>query len=150
MPVIVSTHPRTENRLKKLNDVKIDERVQYLKPFGFFDYNKLQKNALCVVSDSGTISEEASILNFPAVTIRNSMERPEAMDAGVIILTGLSNDVILSSIDLAINSKVSPNNIPFEYRVDNVSDRVVRLIMGLTKLVHRWDGIQYNDLSKES
>ena len=88
MPVVVSTHPRTKKRLDQFK-LKVDEdKVRFMKPFGFCDYNKLQKDSFCVVSDSGTISEESSMLRFPAVTIRNALERPEAMDTGSITLTG--------------------------------------------------------------
>ena len=92
LPVIVSTHPRTRKRLEAMDDIKMDPLIQFLKPFGFTDYVNLQMNALCTVSDSGTISEESAILNFPAISLRNSMERPEAQDAGTIILTGFDPD----------------------------------------------------------
>ena len=86
-----------------MEGVEIDSRVQFLKPFGFFDYNALQLNARCAISDSGTISEESSMLNFPAVTIRQALERPEAMDAGTIILTGLDPEIVLDSVRLVID-----------------------------------------------
>ena len=103
MPVVVSTHPRTRKRLEALENIEIDPRIRFLKPFGFFDYNALQLNAKCAVSDSGTISEESSMLNFPAITIRQALERPEAMDAGTIILTGLDPEIVLDSVRLAID-----------------------------------------------
>ena len=103
LPVIVSTHPRTRKRLEVKNEIKLDPRIQFLKPFGFTDYVNLQMNALCTISDSGTISEESAILNFPAISLRNSMERPEAQDAGTIILTGFEQDVVLNSVKMAIN-----------------------------------------------
>ena len=102
LPVIVSTHPRTRKRLELITDMKPVETIQFLKPFGFLDYIFLQMNALCVVSDSGTISEESSILNFPAISLRQSMERPEAQDAGTIILTGFDQTAVLNSIQLVI------------------------------------------------
>ncbi len=102
LPVIVSTHPRTRNRLEKLKLNVVDKDIRFLKPFGFFDYNKLQINAFCAISDSGTISEESAILNFPAVTIRNSLERPEALDAGSIIMTGLNPDVLFNAVQVVI------------------------------------------------
>ncbi|MBZ0179666.1 MAG: UDP-N-acetylglucosamine 2-epimerase (non-hydrolyzing), partial [Melioribacteraceae bacterium] len=103
--IIISTHPRTRKRIESLttsnhSPVTSNRLLEFLKPFGFMDYNKLQMNALCVLSDSGTINEESSILNFPAITVRNSMERPEGLDTGSIILTGLNIDVIIDSIHL--------------------------------------------------
>ena len=88
--------------------LKMDSRIQFLKPFGFTDYVNLQMNALCTISDSGTISEESAILNFPAISLRNSMERPEAQDAGTIILTGFDPDIVLCSIGLAIKEHIKP------------------------------------------
>jgi UDP-N-acetyl-L-fucosamine synthase len=144
LPVIVSTHPRTKKRLEMLENVEIDDRVQYLKPFGFLDYNYLQLKAKCAVSDSGTISEESSMLNFPAVTIRNSMERPEAIDAGTIILTGLFPDIVLDSVKIVIEefeqqagySKICP-----EYQIENTSWRVLKTIIGTTGLSNLWSNI---------
>ncbi len=142
--IIVSTHPRTKDRLDNLINQKYHERIYFLKPFGFFDYLNLQKNALTVISDSGTISEESSILKFPAITIRKSMERPEAIDSGSIILTGLDKEVVLKSIDLVVeqNSKQLANTIPNEYQVSNTSWRVLKLILGTAKLSNDWNGIE--------
>jgi len=139
-PVIVSTHPRTKNRLEQLGEDISNHDIRFLKPFGFFAYNKLQQESFCAVSDSGTISEESAMLDFPAVTLRNSLERPEALDAGSIILTGLNPDVLLSSVDLAVKEKVLyPNReVPEEYKVENTSLRVVKLIMGTAKLTNKW------------
>ena len=141
--IIVSTHPRTKDRLDNLNSAQIDERIKFLKPFGFFDYLNLQKNALTVISDSGTISEESSILNFPAITIRNSMERPEALDTGSIILTGLDKEVVLKAIDVVIDQHKNDfaNSIPLEYRVTNTSWRIVKLILGTAKMSNDWNSI---------
>lgn len=146
-PVIVSTHPRTRNRLEKLNR-DTNANICFLKPFGFFDYVNLQINARCVISDSGTISEEAAILDFPAVTIRNSMERPEAMDTGNIVITGLKSDVIIQSIKLQSSpeNRNAKSSIPNEYRVKDVSLRVLKLILGTSRLSNMWDGIRKNDL----
>ena len=143
IPVIVSTHPRTRKRLEALKNVNIDKRIQFLKPFGFFDYVKLQKDSLCAISDSGTISEESAMLSFPAISLRQSMERPEAQDAGTIILTGFDPDVVLNSIYTAIEEQKSGNykEIPQEYQIANTSWRVLKLIMGNTKLSNRWWGI---------
>lgn len=139
-PVIVSTHPRTRNRMEKAGLKVVGRDIRFLKPFGFLDYNKLQMNAYCAISDSGTISEESAILDFPAVTIRKSLERPEALDAGSIILTGLDPDVLLSGVQIAVNERKSfPNReIPDEYKIANTSLRVVKLIVGTARLAHRW------------
>ena len=142
--IIVSTHPRTKNRLDKLIDFQIDQRINFLKPFGFFDYLNLQKNALTVISDSGTISEESSLLNFPAITIRKSMERPEAIDSGSIFLTGLDKEVVLKSIDIVVdqqNQKFA-NSMPIEYEVPNTSWRILKLILGTAKLSNSWNSIE--------
>ena len=143
MPVIVSTHPRTRNRLEKLENTHIDDRVQFLKPFGFFDYVNLQMNALCAVSDSGTISEESSILSFPAISLRQSMERPEAQDAGTIILTGFDVEVVLGSIRTVIDEleQGAYERIAEDYTITNTSWRVLKLIMGNARLSNRWWGI---------
>jgi UDP-N-acetylglucosamine 2-epimerase (non-hydrolysing) len=143
LPVIVSTHPRTRKRMEAMADVRLDPHIQFLKPFGFTDYVNLQMNALCTISDSGTISEESAILNFPAISMRNSMERPEAEDAGTIILTGFDATIILASLELAIkehNIGVS-KKIPDDYKVPDTSWRVVKLVQGLTSLSNNWHGI---------
>lgn len=142
-PVIVSTHPRTRKRIESLNGFGTNELIQFMKPFGFNDYVNLQMNAACTISDSGTISEESSILSFPAITIRNSMERPEAIDAGVIVLTGFNKQVVVDSVDLVIEEKkmgVNPK-IPTEYQIDNTSWRVIKLIQGTAKLSNKWHGV---------
>lgn len=146
MPIIISTHPRTRKRLSHLPNLALDKRCRFLKPFGYFDYVKLQINALCTISDSGTISEESSILSFPAITIRNSMERPEALDAGTIILTGFDDKIVLESIEMVIKEKdeLSETKIPFEYKIENTSWRVLKLIQGTAKLSNKWDGIVKN------
>jgi len=139
-PVVVSTHPRTKDRLEKLGEDISGYDIRFLKPFGFFAYNKLQQESFCAVSDSGTISEESAMLNFPAVTLRNSLERPEALDAGSIILTGLNPDVLLSSVDLATKEAdmYAMRETPKEYKVENTSLRVVKLMMGTAKLTNKW------------
>jgi UDP-N-acetylglucosamine 2-epimerase (non-hydrolysing) len=145
LPVIVSTHPRTRKRLEELDGVDIDPRIRFLKPFGFLDYNSLQMQAKCVISDSGTISEESSILNFPAVTIRQALERPEAMDAGTIILTGLDPEIVLDSVRLVIREFIATGGytqICPEYQVPNTSWRVLKLIIGTARLSNRWNGVE--------
>ncbi|WP_255364269.1 non-hydrolyzing UDP-N-acetylglucosamine 2-epimerase [Alcanivorax sp. HI0044] len=141
-PVVVSTHPRTRNRLEKLGLADDSEAIRFLKPFGFFDYNKLQMTAFCAISDSGTISEESSILDFPAVTLRRSIERPEALDTGAIALTGLDKEVLIDGVRIATASRDvfsgTEREIPDAYKVRNVSERVVRLITGTAKLASHW------------
>ncbi|MCB0473113.1 MAG: UDP-N-acetylglucosamine 2-epimerase (non-hydrolyzing) [Flavobacteriaceae bacterium] len=144
IPVIVSTHPRTRKRLELLDEITIDDRIQFLKPFGFFDYVKLQKESLCTISDSGTISEESAILSFPAISLRQSMERPEAQDTGTIILTGFDPGVVINAIETVIEEHKagSYHQIPFEYQISNTSWRVLKLIMGNAKLSNLWSGIK--------
>jgi len=141
LPVIVSTHPRTRKRIEALEGFRFHEQIQFLKPFGFMDYNQLQMNAMCVVSDSGTISEESSILKFPAITLRNSMERPEAIDAGTIVLTGFDPDVVLDAIQLVAEEGAQYDKICPEYEVHNTAMRVLKLIMGTAKLHKQWSGL---------
>jgi len=146
VPVVVSTHPRTKKRIEALEKEKtMDERVSFLKPFGFFDYIKLQLNALCTISDSGTISEESAIMSFPAISLRQSMERPEAQDNGTIILTGFDENVVLSSVKIEIESKRKQNKvrIPEDYNIDDTSWRVLKLINGLSLLSNKWEGVNY-------
>ena len=143
VPVIVSTHPRTRKRLEAVDNVKIDRNIQFLKPFGFTDYVSLQMNALCTVSDSGTISEESAILNFPAISLRNSMERPEAQDAGTIILTGFDPSIVLESVKTSGRKHDVRGDrlIPLDYTVPDTSWRVLKLIQGLSSLSNKWHGI---------
>ena len=192
LPVIVSTHPRTRKRLEESSvsgrrsavgsqstvssqQSTIDNRqstidnplIHFMKPFGFLDYIHLQQHAKCVISDRGTISEESAILGFPAISLRQSMERPEAQDAGTIILTGFDPDIVMQSIELVISefetgrqSAVSSqqsavtqspshpvtqspvtSHIPQEYLIADTSWRVLKLIMGNARLSNRWHGI---------
>lgn len=132
LPIVVSLHPRTKKRLGQMR-IKVNFRVFLCKPFGYLEYCKLQKNALCVLSDSGSIQEESAIQQFPAVQIRVSTERPEAFDAGSIILCGFNKHSIASSIKIAIDEKKKgKHTIPSDYKDENVSEKVVKLIMGLT------------------
>jgi len=137
MPIIYSTHPRSWKRIEE-KKIKFDPLIKNLKPFGFFDYNKLQKNAFCVLSDSGTLSEESSILNFPAVLIRTSTERPEVLDKGSIVIGGITSDEIINSIYMATESfKVQNNNAkPADYLDTNVSMKVVKIIQSYTKIIN--------------
>jgi len=140
MPIIVSTHPRTRKKLQEMGKKKMDKLVQFMKPLGFFEYIKLQQNAYCVISDSGTISEESSILNFPAITIRQAHERPEGMDEAAVIMSGLSPETVLDSIKIATAdqpSTVRTLRIVGDYDVDNVSKKVARIIMSYTGYVNR-------------
>lgn len=141
-PVVVSTHPRTRNRLEKLRLAEASGDIRFLKPFGFFDYNRLQMTAFCAVSDSGTISEESSVLDFPAVTLRRSIERPEALDTGAIALTGLDKESLVEGVRIATASRDvfsgTEREIPEAYMVRNTSERVVRLITGTARLANRW------------
>lgn len=138
--VIVSTHPRTRKKLETIGFTNANPMIEFMKPFGFLEYIKLQQNAYCVISDSGTITEEASILQFPAITIRQAHERPEGMDEGVLIMTGLNKERIIDSIDIVV-SQFSENNkvirhIP-DYEPENVSQKVVRLILSYTDYINR-------------
>src|ERR1039457_6575478 len=121
----------------------MNENISFLKPFGFLDYIHLQQHALCTISDSGTISEESAILSFPAISIRQSMERPEAQDSGTIILSGFDKNTIMNSIELVISEheKRSFRSVPQEYMIGDTSWRVLKLIMGNAKLSNIWHGI---------
>ena len=141
--IIVSTHPRTQERINALKNIEMDKRIEFLKPFGFFDYLTLQQNSKAVISDSGTVSEESAILDFPAITLRKSMERPEAMDAGSIILTGLDKETVLMSLNVVMaQHKIDlANETPKEYEVKNTSWRILKLILGTSKLSNEWNSI---------
>jgi len=181
IPVIVSTHPRTQKRLEAIRESAFSVQpsvagsdkdpesytpssplIQFMKPFSFTDYIHLQRYAKCVISDSGTISEESAILGFPAISLRQSMERPEAQDAGTIILTGFDPDIIFQSVELVtkefevrqsmisgqqqtdsdqLNQKARIRSIPAEYRITDTSWRVLKLILGNAGLSNKWWGI---------
>jgi UDP-N-acetylglucosamine 2-epimerase (non-hydrolysing) len=150
MPIIVSTHPRTRKRLDALERITLDDRVQWMQPFGFHDYNKLQMHAFCAISDSGTIAEESSILGFPAITPRDAIERPEGLDVGCLIMTGLNPDTILDGIAAITRSFTDrqatgmPQPTPADYCITNTSERVVNLVLGTARLSNTWDGIRTN------
>ena len=140
VPIIVSTHPRTRKRLEARQDTVMDSRIQFLKPLGLFDYVKLQMHGYCVVSDSGTITEESSLLRFPAVTIRNAHERPEGSDEGTLIMSGLRAPDVLRAVDVVVaqhrQDPMTFRVIP-DHDVMNVSKKVVRIILSYTGYVNR-------------
>lgn len=139
--VIVSTHPRTEKKLRKNKSFEFSSGISFLKPFGFLDYVKLEMNAFCVVSDSGTITEESSILNIPAVTIRNAHERPEGMDQGTLIMSGLEPEKVVAAVNTVKNQHSKHRrafDIAPDYNIDNVSRKVVRIILSYTDYVNRF------------
>jgi UDP-N-acetylglucosamine 2-epimerase (non-hydrolysing) len=136
MPIIFSTHPRTRKKIEK-NKIKFHKLVMNLPPFGFFDYINLQKNSFIVLSDSGTISEESGMLQFPAISIRTSTERPEAIDVGSIVLGGITKNEILNSINVCLQTHNTSNfKIPYEYEIKDVSRRVIRLIQSYTNIIN--------------
>lgn len=139
LPVIVSTHPRTKNRIEQLDgDIKVNPLINFMKPMGFFDYIKLQQEAKCVISDSGTITEESSILDFPAIMIRKAHERPEGMDEGTLIMSGLEKERVLESINVMVSqNKKFTSNIIKDYNVENVSIKVTRIILSYIDYVNR-------------
>jgi len=141
MPVIVSTHPRTRKKLENIDEsFKLDEQIRFLKPLSFLDYIRLQTEAFCVLSDSGTITEESSILNFPAVTIRQAHERPEGMDEGTLIMCGLRKEHVLEAINI-VASQFDETSRKFrlvnDYKSQNVSEKVVRIVESYVDYVNR-------------
>jgi UDP-N-acetylglucosamine 2-epimerase len=140
--VVVSTHPRTRKRLEALNTGLDLTGIDFLEPFGFHDYSKLQLEAACVLSDSGTISEESSILGFPAVTLRDSIERPEALDSGSIIMTGLNTEDVVRGVGIAIAEGPVTTSHPAGYEINDTSNRVVRFISSTAGRHHQWAGIR--------
>tara|TARA_X000000950_G_scaffold253116_1_gene315799 strand:+ start:6777 stop:7898 length:1122 start_codon:yes stop_codon:yes gene_type:complete len=135
-PILFSTHPRTRN---KLNSLKINsDSIQFLKPLGFFDYVNLQSKAFLTLSDSGTISEESAMMNFPAVSVRTSTERPEAIDSGVITIGNIDSDSLLQATEIAVMFfDTNTQELPVEYKSNNVSEKVVKIIRGYTPIVNR-------------
>lgn len=138
MPVLYSCHPRSEKYIA-VRRFNFDKRVIQHKPLGFFDYNKLQQNAFCVVSDSGTLPEESANLHFPAVSVRTSTERPEALDNGVFVIGSISSDLVIQAVDMAVSMQLNGMVAsPVEAYVDeNVSNKVVRLIQSYTGIVNK-------------
>jgi UDP-N-acetylglucosamine 2-epimerase len=138
--IVISTHPRTRKKLESIGFLNNNPQILFNEPFGFFDYIKLQMNAFCVLSDSGTITEESSILHFPAITIRQAHERPEGMDEGTLIMTGMKKDHILESIDVVVSQFAENKNsiqTVKDYDVENVSKKVVRIILSYTDYINR-------------
>jgi UDP-N-acetylglucosamine 2-epimerase (non-hydrolysing) len=140
MPIIISTHPRTRKKLEAMNYSVSNTLVRFSKPYGFHEYNKLQMEAFCVISDSGTIAEEGSLLNIPAITIRQAHERPEGMDEGTLIMSGLKKERVLQAIEVVTkqhDSNCRPMKVVADYDVDNVSKKVVRIILSYTDYINR-------------
>lgn len=138
--VIVSTHPRTKKKLESIGFVNNNPLIEFMKPFGFLEYVKMEQNAFCVISDSGTITEESSILHFPAIMIRQAHERPEGMDEASVVMSGLRSDRVIESIDLVTLQYADDNNSIHsikDYAPDNVSKKVVRIILSYTDYVNR-------------
>lgn len=145
LPVFVSTHPRTRKRLEALPDWTESPNVTFSEPLGFHDYNKLQLNAACVLSDSGTIAEESSLLGFPAITLRDSIERPEALDTGAIVMTGLNAEDMVAAVALA--SPISTDaaghvETPEDYRINNTSERTLKFILSTARRHRSWAGLR--------
>ena len=140
MPIIISTHPRTRKKLDAIGYQSENPLVRFSKPYGFHDYNNLQMNAFCVISDSGTIAEEGSILNLPAVTIRQAHERPEGMDETTVLMSGLNKERVIDSVEIAtrhnaiIDRAIKPVQ---DYKPDNVSKKVLRIIVSYIDYVNR-------------
>jgi UDP-N-acetylglucosamine 2-epimerase len=150
LPIMVSTHPRTRKQLESIPDYSEIKGITFHEPFGFLDYNQLQLNSKCVISDSGTISEESSILGFPAITIRDSIERPEAIDFGSIVMTGLQSDDVVAGILQVLESSDSSNKtaensvrkFPLGYDVFDFSNRVLKFLSSTVNKHHNWAGIR--------
>lgn len=138
MPILYSCHPRSKKFIEA-RKFKFDKRVIQHKPLGFFDYNKLQKNAFCVVSDSGTLPEESAYLKFPAVSIRTSTERPEAMDKGAFIIGSITGDKVLQAVEMAVamHKNNEPNSDVSAYNDLNVSAKVVKIIQSYTEIINK-------------
>ena len=135
MPIIFSAHPRTRKKIEA-EGIIFSDYVKYMKPLGFNDYNKLQQNAFCVISDSGTITEESSIMGFPAITIRQAHERPEGMDEGTLIMSGVYKEDVLDAIKVVTDVDKKPH-IVNDYDVDHVGMKVVKIIMSYTGYINR-------------
>jgi len=140
MPIIISTHPRTRKKLDDIGYENKNSMIRFSKPYGFHEYNNLQMNAFCVISDSGTIAEEGSILNLPAVTIRQAHERPEGMDESTVIMSGLNKNRVIQAVEIATEHNRQKNRVikpVADYEVDNVSKKIVRIIVSYVDYVNR-------------
>jgi UDP-N-acetylglucosamine 2-epimerase len=148
LPVFVSTHPRTRKRLEALPEWVEPEGITFSDPLGFHDYNRLQVSATCCLSDSGTIAEESTLLGFAAVTLRDSIERPEALDTGGILMTGLDRDNVVAAVGAAMRAGHSGEGVghltPEDYLIDNASERAVNFILSTARRHHQWAGIRTN------
>jgi UDP-N-acetyl-L-fucosamine synthase len=145
LPVFVSTHPRTRRRLEELPRWNAPDGVMFSNPLGFHDYNRLQLSAACVLSDSGTIAEESTILGFPAVTLRDSIERPEALDTGGIMMTGLDWRDVVAAARVAMRKGADDDYgqvVPDDYLIGNTSERVVNFILSTARRHHQWAGVR--------
>ncbi len=139
LPIIVSTHPRTRNKLKD-KDYFFNEKIILLKPLSFSDYINLQINSKTVLSDSGTINEESSILNFPALNIREAHERPEAMEESSVMMTGVNLNRVIQAMEILSSQKIDKDrslNLVKDYSVNNVSEKILRIIISYTDYIHR-------------
>lgn len=137
LPLVYSTHPRAAKIIEERN-VQLNPLIKLMRPMGLFDYCNLQKNAFCTLSDSGTLSEESSILEFPAVLIRTSTERPEVLDKGTVVVGGIDKDEMLSSIEIAVNSFGEGSHLrALDYRDENVSIKIVKIIQSYTKIINK-------------
>ena len=139
IPIIISTHPRTKKRLEDIKFKEDKNLIRFIKPFGFNEYLNLQINALCVISDSGTLSEEASLLNFRAITIRNAHERPEAIDNGIFIMSGLKKESLLNSLEIILKEERKEENSRkvLDYESQDTSMKVIKIIQSYKDYVNR-------------
>lgn len=146
LPVFVSTHPRTRKRLEALPGWIEPDGITFSEPLGFHDYNKLQLSAACCLSDSGTIAEESSLLGFPAITLRDSIERPEALDTGGIMMTGLNSEDVVAAVQIAIDTGYTRKGVshltPDDYLIGNTSERTVKFILSTANRHYAWAGIR--------
>lgn len=140
-PVLVSTHPRTRKRIEADAGLRWSDLIRFHEPFGFMDYNQLQSRSACVLSDSGTISEESTMLGFPAITLRSSIERPEALDTGAITMTDLDPDQVVAGMEFAMQRDRSPQ-IPADYEITNTGERVVNFMISTTPRHRFWSGLR--------